>query len=270
MPSDKLRTRLEAGVATIELHRPDKANAIDLELWRELPRAMAWVDETPDARVAILVGAGKHFSAGIDLSMLEELAAAVRDPCEGRTREKLRRSILELQGCVTAVERCRKPVIAAIHGACVGGGVDLVTACDLRHCCEDAYFSVKEIDLGLTADVGTLQRLPLLVGEGMARELCYTGRKVSGREAEAIRLVNHCHPSREELSAAVRELARELAAKSPLALRGCKEMITYARDHSVADALDHVATWNAAVLLSDDVGEALRATRERRAPRFAG
>ncbi len=159
-------------------------------------------------------------------------------------------------------------MIAAIHGACVGGGIDLICACDLRYCSADAFFSVKEIDVGLTADVGTLQRLPRLVGEGAARELAYTGRKVSGAEAKELRLVNQCYPDREALMAAMRELAGSLAAKPPLALRGCKEMITYARDHTVADGLNYVATWNAAMLLSTDLDEALAAGREKRAAKF--
>jgi enoyl-CoA hydratase/carnithine racemase len=242
---------------------------MDLEMWQELPKALAWLDATPEARVGVLSGAGKHFTAGIDLSLLAGLGNAVRDRCEGRTREKLRLKILELQACISSLERCRKPVLAAIHGACLGAGVDLVTACDLRYCSADASFCVKEIDLGMTADVGTLQRLPRLVGEGLARELAYTGRAVSGTEAQEIRLVNRCHATREELATAVHEIARTIAAKSPLAVRGCKEMITYVRDHPTADALNYVATWNAAMLLSDDLGEGVGAALERRPPRFA-
>ena len=150
----------------------------------------------------------------------------------------------------------------------VGGGIDLICACDLRYCSADAFFSVKEIDVGLTADVGTLQRLPHIVGEGAARELAYTGRKVGGAEAKELRLVNQCYPDRDALMTAMRELAATLAAKPPLALRGCKEMITYARDHTVADGLNYVATWNAAMLLSTDLDEALAAGREQRAAKF--
>jgi enoyl-CoA hydratase len=200
--------------------------------------------------------------------MLAGVGREIADPCDGRSREKLRRLILDLQDTLTSIERCRKPVIAAIHGACVGGGVDLVTACDIRLCSADARFSVKEVDVGMTADVGTLQRLPRLVGEGIARELAYTARDVDGREAREIRLVNRCYDTPEALADGARELARAIAAKSPLAVRGTKEMITYARDHSVADALDHVATWNAAMLLSADLPEALAAAREKRLPRF--
>jgi enoyl-CoA hydratase/carnithine racemase len=264
-----LRVGLERGIATLELHRPQKANAMDLEMWQELPRALEWLDTTPAAHVGVLSGAGKHFTAGIDLSLLAGLGNAVRDRCEARTREKLRLKILELQACVSSLERCRKPVLAAVHGACLGAGVDLVTACDIRYCSADASFSVKEVDLGMTGDVGTLQRLPRLVGEGVARELAYTGRTVSGDEAQEIRLVNRCYASRDEMMKAVHEIAAAIADKSPLAVRGCKEMITYVRDHSTADALNYVATWNAAMLLSDDLGEGVGAALERRAPRFA-
>lgn len=268
MTYERLDARLDGAVATIALNRPDKGNALDLPMWHELRQAMRWLDETPEARVGVLTGHGNHFCTGIDLAALASVSAKIADPCDGRAREKLRNLVLELQDAFTAIERCRKPVIAAIHGACIGGGVDLVTACDLRYCAADAVFSVREIDLGMTADVGTLQRLPKLVGEGMARELAYTGRTVDGAEAQALRLVNRCFATKSELLAGVREIAAAIAAKSPLAIRGTKEMITYARDHTVADALNYVATWNAAMLLSADLPEAMTAAREKRAPEF--
>jgi enoyl-CoA hydratase/carnithine racemase len=268
MSFERLAVALQDGVATVTLNRPDKANAIDMAMWHELRDAMRWLDETAAARVGILCGAGRQFTAGIDLALLGAVRAEISDACEGRAREKLRRLILDLQDTLCAIERCRKPVIAAVHGTCIGGGVDLVTACDFRLASADALFAVKEIDVGMTADLGTLQRLPRLVGEGMARELAYTGRGVDGREACAIRLVNRCFDTREALQAGAGELAAAIAAKSPLSVRGAKEMITYARDHSVADGLNYVAAWNAAMLLSDDLSEALLAAREKRAPRF--
>jgi len=263
-----LRLSLDAGVARIEFNRPRKANAIDATMWRELREAMQWLDAEPAARVGILSAAGAHFSAGLDLGMLEELKAQTDDPCGGRSREATRRGILHLQDSVSAIERCRKPVIAEVHAACVGGGIDIITACDLRYCCDAAWFSVKEIDVGLVADVGTLQRLPRLIGEGMARELAYTARRFDGAEAAQMRLVNRCYASREELADGVLALARQLAAKSPLCLRGTKEMIGYVRDRSVEDGLNYIATWNAAMLYSDDLEEAARAAREGRAPVF--
>jgi enoyl-CoA hydratase len=263
-----LEVTLDAGVATIAFNRPHKANAMEVATWRELHATMRWADETPAVRVAILRGNGRHFTSGIDLSMLAGLSDQIRDACDGRSREKLRRFILDLQESLASIERCRKPVIAAIHGACVGGGIDLITACDLRYCSADATFSVKEIDIGMTADVGTLQRLPRLIGEGMARELAYTGRFIGGAEAAELRLVNRCYETPDALRAGVLDIARTIAAKSPLGIRGCKEMITYARDHSVADGLNYIATWNAAMLLSEDFAEAARANAERRTPHF--
>lgn len=264
----RLQVKLDSRIATVEFARPDKANAFDLIMWQELRDAMRWIDATPEVRVAVLRGAGEHFSAGIDLSVLAGLRSQIADTCAAHANEKLRRLILDLQDVVGAIERCRKPVIAAIHGACLGGGVDIVTACDIRHCSTDAVFSVKEVDVGMTADLGSLQRLPGLVGEGMARELAYSGRHVKGEEALVIGLVSRCYPTRAELLVGANELAATIAAKSPLAVRGCKEMITYARDHALADSLDHVATWNAAMLMSVDLEEAINAAREKRRPDF--
>jgi enoyl-CoA hydratase len=263
-----LDVTLDAGVATIALNRPDKANAMNEPMWYEIEQAMAWLDETSEARVGILTGRGKFFTAGIDLSLLMGLGSKIEDDCDGRRREKLRRLILRLQDTLTSVERCRKPVLAAVQGACIGGGMDLITACDMRYCSSNAYFTVKEIDVGMTADVGTLQRLPRLIGEGMARELAYTGRRVDGVEAQQIRLVNRCFESPEALQAGVMEIASGIAAKSPLSIRGCKEMITYARDHSVADGLNYIATWNAAMLMSKDLFEAGAANMQKRDPVF--
>jgi enoyl-CoA hydratase/carnithine racemase len=216
----------------------------------------------------VLQGEGKHFCTGIDLQMLMGLAQQIQNNCDGRSREALRRVILDLQDTLTSLERCRKPVLVAIHGACIGGGIDLICCADMRYASSDAQFSIKEIDIGMTADVGTLQRLPRLIGEGMARELAYTGRSVSGTEAASMRLVNRVFETREALYAGVQEIAATIAAKSPLSIRGSKEMITYARDHSVADGLNYVATWNAAMLMSADLNEALAAGLQKRGPVF--
>ncbi|MBL8394435.1 MAG: enoyl-CoA hydratase/isomerase family protein, partial [Candidatus Accumulibacter sp.] len=173
-----------------------------------------------------------------------------------------------LQDCLSSVERCRKPVLAAIQGACIGGAVDLVTCCDMRYVAADAQFSVREIDVGMTADVGTLQRLPRLVPDGIARELAYTGRSVDAAEARQIGLANQVFATPEALLQGVRAIARTIAGKSPLAIRGSKEMLNYGRDHSVTDGLNYIATWNAAMLMSADLEESMAALRERRPPRF--
>ena len=263
-----LSVSLDQQIATIRLNRPDKANAMNMAMWQEIRQAFQWVDATPAARVVILEGEGKLFSSGIDLEMMMGLGQEIQNDCEGRMRENLRRVILDLQDTLTSLERCRKPVLAAIHGACVGGGVDLICCADMRYCSADASFSIKEIDLGMVADVGTLQRLPRLIGDGMARELAYTARKLGAEEAQHIRLVNRVFASREALQAGVREIAATIAAKSPLSIRGAKEMITYARDHSVADGLNYVASWNAAMLMSNDLQEAMMAHMGKRAAEF--
>ncbi|MBS3996897.1 MAG: crotonase/enoyl-CoA hydratase family protein [Hydrogenophaga sp.] len=265
---ETLAISLEQGVARIALNRPDKTNAINLRMWDELREAMRWLGRTDAARVGILQARGRHFCAGLDLGTFAELRQRTADACDGRARERLRDHILDIQDTVTAIERCPKPVIAAVHAACVGGGIDIIAACDLRYASASAWFCVKEIDVGLVADVGTLQRLPRLVGEGLARELAFTGRRVDGPEAQAMRLVNRCFESDEALADGVTAVARTLAAKSPLALRGTKHMLNHARDHRTADGLDHVATWNAAMLYSQDLDEALAAARERRTPVF--
>ena len=263
-----LELSLENHIARVRLNRPSKANAMSREVWEELRGAFDWIDATSEARVAIISGNGAHFTSGIDLAMLAAVADEVDDDCEGRKREKLRRVILGLQDMLGSLERCRKPVIAAIHGACIGGGMDLICCADMRYCSADAYFSIKEIDIGMTADVGTLQRLPKLIGDGMVRELAYTGRKIAADEAKAIGLVNRIFETPDALLAGVMKIAAEIAAKSPLAIRGTKEMIVYARDHSVADSLNYIATWNAAMLMSSDLQEAMMASMQKVAPKF--
>lgn len=268
MQFETLEVSLEDHIATVRLNRPDKANAMSATMWQEIRQAFQWVDTTPEARVAVLQGEGKLFTAGIDLQMMMGLGPQIQNDCDGRTREALRRVILDLQDTLTSLERCRKPVLAAIHGGCIGGGIDLVTCADMRYCSSDAYFTIKEIDIGMTADVGTLQRLPKLVGEGIVRELAYTGRRFDAAEAKEMGLVNRVFESREALYAGVHEIAATIAAKSPLSIRGTKEMITYARDHSVADSLNYIATWNAAMLMSQDLTEAMMSNMAKKTPSF--
>jgi enoyl-CoA hydratase len=262
-----LELAINDGVAELRMNRPDRANSLNEQMWRELREAARELDADPSVRVVVLIGNGKHFCSGIDVSMLSGFRDDGAEP--GRAAEALRRTIIDLQDVLSWFERCRKPVLAAISGACVGAGLDLAVACDLRYATADAQFVLKEVDMGLAADVGVLQRLPRIVGEGVAREMAYTCRAVSGTEAAQLRLVNKCYETREELEKGVLELARELAAKSPLAMRGTKQAITYARDHSVADGLDQIATWNAGTLLSADLEEAVAAFKEKRAPRYA-
>ncbi len=269
MNFETLLVDLQDGIATVRLNRPERGNAINAIMWQEIRQAFEWVDQTPQVRVAILQGEGRHFCTGIDLQMLMELTTQVQQgECTGRSREELRRVILDMQETLTSLERCRKPVLAAIHGTCMGGGVDLVCCADMRYASHDTAFCIKEIDFGLTADVGTLQRLPRLAGEGLVRELAYTGRSFHAAEAQGMGLLNRVFDTPEILHESVHAIAVVIASKSPLAVRGTKEMVTYARDHTVADGLNQVATWNAAMLISEDLSEALAAHLQKRKPVF--
>jgi enoyl-CoA hydratase len=262
------RVELADKVAQVVIDRPEKINAMNADFWAEIIDVFRWVDDTDEVRVVVLSGAGPHFSSGIDLQLLAQVGAQLGKDV-GRNAEQLRRKILSLQASFNAVDHCRKPVIAAIQGYCLGGAIDLISACDMRYCSADARFSIKEIDMGMAADVGTLQRLPRIIGDGMMRELAYTGRTLDGAEAQAIGLVNRVYESPEALTEGVNELARQIAEKSPLAIRGTKEMIRYMRDHRVDDGLEYIATWNAAMLQAADLRVAVAAHMARQKPDFA-
>ena len=256
------------GVAHIALNRPDKANAMNGPMWKELKAAFEWLD-TGKARVGILSAQGKNFTAGIDFELLMSVKTETAGLPDGARQERLRKIIGEMQAAINAAELCSKPVLAAIHGACVGAGVDLVTACGMRYATQDAKFSVKEVDLAIVADVGTLQRLPRLIGEGLARELAYTGREFNGVEAQAMRLVNQTFSEKESLIKSVMEIAGNIARKSPQTIRGIKDTLNYSRDHTVAEGLAYVAAKNAEILFSADLAEAMVANMQKRAPKFA-
>ncbi|HAK77459.1 MAG TPA: crotonase/enoyl-CoA hydratase family protein [Runella sp.] len=255
--------RIEDSIAWVYFNRPERANALNQKAWDEMKVLFEELDDNNDVRVIILSGHGKHFCAGIDLELLMNVAQ-FSQPCEGRKREQLRKKILALQAPINAIEQCSKPVIAAIKGGCIGGGVDIISACDMRYCTDDAYFTIKEIDMGMVADLGTLQRLPKIIPPGIAREMAYTGRNVAGIEAERIGLVNRTYPSAEEMYTEVMKVAQQIVSKSPLSIRGTKAILNHSRDHSVADGLEYIATWNAAMLLSDDLMEAFQAKMQKR------
>ena len=254
-------------VAEVWLNRPDKANSMSAEMWRELQACFEWLDAEPSVRAIILAGKGKHFCAGIDLAML-----AATPGTEGmepsRRAEAFRINVLKLQDNLSAIEKCRKPVLAAIHNTCIGGALDMVTCADMRYASADAWFSIREIDLGMTADVGTLQRLPKLVPYAIAAELAYTGRNVHAAEAREMGLINQVFDDRDALLAGVRALAAQIASKAPLAVRGTKAMLQYTRDHTVSESLDYMATWNASMLSEQDLKEGLMAQMEKRAANF--
>ncbi|MEJ2039457.1 MAG: crotonase/enoyl-CoA hydratase family protein [Desulfosarcinaceae bacterium] len=255
------------GVAHIELNRADKANAMNGAMWKDLRSAFDWLSTSP-ARVGVLSARGKHFTAGIDLNMLAAVKSEIAGLSEGKRQERLREIIAELQDAIGAAELCRKPILAAIHGGCMGGGIDLITACDMRYATRDARFSVKEIDLAIVADLGTLQRLPRLIGDGLARELAYTGREFDGNEAHAMKLVNQVFADKDSLMTAVLKTAAEIAGKSPLTIRGIKDTMNFSRDHSVAEGLSYVSAKNAAILFSPDLTEAMSAAIQNRKGRF--
>ncbi|MBO3275525.1 crotonase/enoyl-CoA hydratase family protein [Pseudomonas schmalbachii] len=262
------RVELSDKIAHVTINRPDKANSMNADFWTEIIDIFRWADETDEVRVVVLSGAGKHFSAGIDLMLLAQAGSRLGKDV-GRNARALRKVILDMQASFNAVDRCSKPVLAAIQGYCLGGGIDLIAACDMRYSTVDAQFSIKEVDMGMAADVGTLQRLPRIIGDGMMRELAYTGRMVDGEEARQIGLVNRTYADQSALLDGVFELARQIASKSPIAVRGSKEMIRYARDHRVEDGLEYIATWNAAMLQSVDLQAAIAAHMGKTQPEFA-
>lgn len=250
-------------IAQLSFNIPQKANSLDEAAWVEMESVMKHLSDRADVRVVILSGEGKHFCAGIDLATLMS-QNAMTITCEARKRESLRKFITKLQNTITAIEKCSKPVIAAIHNGCIGGAVDIIAACDMRYCTDDAYFTIKETDLGLVADIGTMQRLPTILNPGRMAEMAYTGRKVYGPEAKAISLVNEMYSDKDTMMEEVTKLAANIATKSPLVIRGIKEMLLYKRDHTVQDSLDYMATYNAAMLLSRDLMEAFQANMQKR------
>ena len=261
------QVELKDSIAHVQINRPEKVNAMNAVFWTEIIEIFQWIDETDAVRVVVLSGAGKHFSAGIDLMLLASVANEMGKDV-GRNARLLRRKILQMQASFNAVDQCSKPVLAAIQGYCLGGAIDLIAACDMRYAAEDAQFSIKEIDMGMAADVGTLQRLPRIIGDGMLRELAYTGRMVAADEARTIGLVNRVYSDKQALLDGVMALAREIASKSPIAIAGTKQMISYMRDHRVDDGLDYVATWNAAMLQSNDLRVAMTAHMTKQKPEF--
>ncbi|HEY5761903.1 MAG TPA: crotonase/enoyl-CoA hydratase family protein [Rhodocyclaceae bacterium] len=267
MKFESIGVQTECAVATIALNRAARANALDATLWRELSAVFDWLDGS-EARAAVLCGAGEHFCAGIDLAFLQAVQQQVAALPVAERVPSLEALIRDLQRATGAAERCRKPVIAAVHGACFGGGVDLIATCDLRFATRDARFSVKEVDLAIVADLGSLQRLPRLVGEGMARELAFTGREFDGEEAVRIGLANEALADREALMEHAQSVARAIAAKSPATVRGIKAAFNYNHSHTVEEGLEHIARHNARALFSSDLYEAMAARQEKRAPKF--
>ena len=265
---ETLLVDVEGPVARVTMNRPKKANSLNAPMWKALKTVFDDLDTDEQVRVVVLGGQGRFFSAGIDLEFLLSVQKEISRLAEGRKQDYLRRFIIDLQASVNAIEYCRKPVIATIQGACIGGGLDIAAACDMRYATTRTRFCVKEVDLAIVADLGSLQRLPGIVGQGIARELAFTGRSFDGREALSMGLLNGLYPNADEMTDAVMTVARELAGKSPLTLRGIKETMNFSRDHSVAEGLGYVAARNAAMLLSTDLEEAVSAYMQKRPPVF--
>jgi len=255
-------------VAHLAFNRPEALNTLTRAFWTELPAAVRDISDNARARVLVISSSGRHFTAGMDLDVfLSPQPVTAGDPTDIYVRnEAFRQHVHSLQDSFTALDEARIPVLAAIQGGCVGGGVDMVSACDMRYCAADAFFQIAEINIGMTADVGTFPRLCKLIPEGWVRELAYTGRRLPAARAKEIGLVNEVFPDHETLLSEVMIRAREIAEKNPVAVTGSKVMINYARDHSIRDALDYIATWQTGMWSPPHMAEALLAQSQRRAP----
>ena len=252
------------GVAPVRANRPDELNTMTAAYWRELPEIVTGISDDASARVVVLSSTGKHFSAGMDLSVFAGDGLVGQDAELGRRQARLRTHVGVLQWTATALEKARVPVLAACQGGVIGGAVDVATACDVRYASVDAFFCVQEINIGMTADIGTLQRLGSCVPEGFAREMAYTGRRVSAARAHEVGLVSQVFPDHDALVTGVLEIAREIAEKSPLAIWGTKVAMNYARDHPVDASLEQMATWQSGMFQKGDMTEALTARLDRR------
>jgi enoyl-CoA hydratase len=259
---------IDNNVAHITLNRPDYFNTMNLDFWQEFPKVIDEISNESSARVIVISSTGKHFCAGMDLAVFTQESQTANLEL-GRKHEQLRRTVLKLQACFNALEKARMPVLMAIQGGCIGGAVDMISAADCRYCTEDAFFSIEETKLGMTADLGTLQRLPKLISIGLVKELAYTGRRMHANEAKSAGLVNNVYTDQASMIEAVMNIANEIAARSPLAVLGCKEMINYARDHSVSDSLDYMAVWQSGMFQpQNDMMETFTAKAEKRQPKF--
>jgi enoyl-CoA hydratase len=272
--SDVLTIEVEHHVATLWLDRPEKRNAMGPDFWADLPVAMAALGTDTSVRAVVLAATGPHFSVGLDLTALPGIAgpggADGGHPSAATRAAHARAEVVRLQGSINAVADCRVPVIAAVQGWCIGGGVDLIAACDIRLASAEAQFSVREAKIAIVADLGSLQRLPAIIGQGHVAELALTGKDITAERAAAIGLVNHVSTDAAAVVSDARAMAAEIAANSPLAVQGTKAVLAANEGRSVAEGLDYVATWNAAFLSSDDLTEAMTAFVEKRPGNFTG
>ena len=265
------KVEISEHVANLILSRPDQLNTMSRDFWVELGEVTEEINMNSEVRVLIMSSTGKHFCAGMDLTAFSNGVDNIpedKKPDHARIGEAVYRVAKELQGYISSLESIRVPVIAAIHGGCVGGAVDLVTACDIRLASDDAFFCIQEINIGMAADVGTLQRLPKIIPDSKMREMAYTGRRMYAEEAKESGLVSDTFESHEKLLEAANSLAKEIASKSPIAIHGLKAVMNYSRDHSVSDSLDFNALWSGAMLSQRDMTEAMTANMEKRDASF--
>ncbi len=258
-------------VAWVYLNRPEKQNAMNPPAWKEPKAIFEDLGNDPDIRVVVLAAEGPSFCAGLDLmSMISEIPQVMEKDQRGGTKWAFLKNIHLLQEAISSIEQCPKPVIAAVHGRCIGAGLDMITACDLRLCSSDATFSLREAAVGFVADVGVLQRIPLIVGQGIARELAYTARAISAQRAKEVLLVNAVYENREILVAEAEKTALEIAANPPLAVQASKDVLNYCVGKSIADGLKYVASVSCNIVPSRDLLEAITAFAEKRKPEFTG
>lgn len=270
-PYESVTVEISGHVAQVTLIGPGKGNAMGPAFWSELPEVFAALDADRDVRAIVLTGSGRNFSYGLDLAAMGgTMAPVLAEGAQARPRAEFHAEILRMQKATNAVADCRTPTIAAIHGWCIGGGVDLIAAVDIRYASADAKFSVREVKLAIVADMGSLARLPLILSDGHLRELALTGRDIDAARAEKIGLVNDVHADAEACLAAAHTAAAEIAANPPLTVEGVKDVLDQQRIDRVSASLRYVATWNAAFLASKDLTEGISAIFAKRKPEFTG
>jgi enoyl-CoA hydratase len=255
------------GIGILTLARPQASNALTLEFWREFPLALQALDAKGGIRVLVIAGEGKNFCAGMDLSVFAN--PAMREMEGPAARANFYHLARLMQAALTAIEQARFPVIAAIQGACVGAGLEMVAACDLRFAAADAFFKIAEIDIGMMADVGSLQRLPKLLPDAIVKQMAYTGMKLPATRAEGFGFVNAVTADAAAVLVMAKDVAREIAARAPLAISGSKDSLLYARDHSVAEALERAAWVQSAIWHTGDIKAAISARGAKSGAEFA-
>ncbi|CAO1422346.1 unnamed protein product [Diamesa tonsa] len=258
-------------VVHVELNRPDKYNAFSKLMWIEIGKCFAELHYSPDCRAIVLSGSGKHFTAGIDLIDMMQLGTEISQADDIARKAKVFEEVCVIyQDAISSLEKCCKPVITVSHNACVGAGVDLITAADIRYCSKDAWFQVKEVDIGMAADVGTLQRLPKVIGsQSLVRELCFTARKMHSEEAEKCGLVSKVFENKEKMLEEALKLAEFIASKSPVAVQATKQNIIFSMDKPNQEGLDHIKQINMLNLQSQDFYDAIIAAQTKETPVFS-